>query len=52
MPFERGEVGRLIDIKLAASRLWHDMLPHDYDPYWSELGFALGHLDEHGNPAE
>ena len=36
----------LLDVAESAKALHLDMLPHDYDPYWSWLGVALGKLPE------
>ena len=35
-----------------AMEMWPQMLPHDYEPYWTRLGKALGFLDENGDEVE
>lgn len=36
----------LISVAEAASELWDELLPHDYDPYWSKLGKLLGKIPQ------
>lgn len=44
----RHQVQRMARICQCAEFLWNDMLPHDYEPFWTALGIALGKLDADG----
>lgn len=48
----RDQVQRMARICQAAEFLWNDMLPHDYDPFWTAMGIALGKLDANGEYPE